>query len=92
MSTERKRAPTRAKLFMASDLFFCRVLRILLSELDKGQDKPSLGTKESCPRTSGHPTLRIRRSAEERFVLMMKIMEFHGLETADKAKWTIAQQ
>ena len=53
----------RAKLFVASDVFFCHVLRILLSEFDEGQDKPSLGTKESCPRTSGHPTLRIRRSA-----------------------------
>ena len=72
----------------ANAVFFCHVLRILLSEFDKGQDKPSSGTQESCPRTSGHPMSRIRSLMEQRFVLMMKMMEFHGLETVDKPKWT----
>ena len=35
-----------------------------VSDLDACQDKPSLGTKESCPRTSGHPTSRIRSLSE----------------------------
>ena len=29
---------------------------------------------------------------EQRFVLMMKNMEFHRLETVDKAKWTSERQ
>ena len=29
---------------------------------------------------------------EERFVLMMKMMDFHGLETVDKPKWTSEKQ
>ena len=38
-----------AKLFMAREVFFCDVLRILLSEFDEAQNKPSLGIKErSC--------------------------------------------
>ena len=40
-----KGGPTRAKLFVASDVFFCHVLRIELSDLDEGQDKLSLGIK-----------------------------------------------
>ena len=46
MSTEGKRAPTKANIFVASDVFFCHVLRIELSDFDEGQDKPSLDTKE----------------------------------------------
>ena len=46
MSTERKRAPTRANIFVASDVFFCHVLRIEPSELDKGQDVTGSGIKE----------------------------------------------
>ena len=39
----------KARLFMASDAFFCHVLRIVLSEFDEAQNKPSLGIKErSC--------------------------------------------
>ena len=39
----------KARLCMASDAFFCHVLRILLSEFDMGPNKPRLGTKErSC--------------------------------------------
>ena len=46
MSTERKRAPTRANIFVASDVFFCHVLRIESSDLSEGQDVTSLGIKE----------------------------------------------
>ena len=39
----------KARLFMASDAFFCHVLRILLSEFDEDPDKPSLGIEDrSC--------------------------------------------
>ena len=39
----------KARLFMASDAFFCYVLRILMSEFDEGLKEPSLGVKErSC--------------------------------------------
>ena len=36
----------KARLFMASDAFFCHVLRILLSDFDEDPNKPSLGIKE----------------------------------------------
>ena len=38
--------PLKARLCVASGAFFCHVLRILLSEFDETQNKPSLGTKE----------------------------------------------
>ena len=39
----------KARLCVASDAFFCHVLRILLSEFDEDPNKPSLGIKEiSC--------------------------------------------
>ena len=41
-----KAGPDQSKTMWANAVFFCHVLRILLSELDKDQDKPSLGTKE----------------------------------------------
>ena len=34
MVAERKRAKKKAKLFIAMAVFFCHVLRILVSELD----------------------------------------------------------
>ena len=40
--------PLGAKLFMAERVFNCDVLRILLSEFDKGQEQTSLGIKVSC--------------------------------------------
>ena len=41
--------PLKARLCVASGAFFCHVLRILLSEFDEAQNKPSLGIKErSC--------------------------------------------
>ena len=41
--------PLGAKLFMAERVFKCDVLRILLSEFDKGQEYHTLGIKEkSC--------------------------------------------
>ena len=36
----------KARLFMASDAFFCHVLRIIMSEFDEDPNKPSLGIKE----------------------------------------------
>ena len=57
-----KAGPDQSKTIWANEVFFCHVLRFHLSDLDKGQDKPSLGVKEHPPRTSGHPTSRIRRS------------------------------
>ena len=41
-----RRAPIRAKLFVANEVFFRDVLRIYLSEFGKGQEKPSLGIKD----------------------------------------------
>ena len=38
----------KARLFMASEAFFCYVRRILLSEFDEDPNKPSLGIKERC--------------------------------------------
>ena len=38
----------KARLFMASDAFFCCVLKILLSEFDEDLKEPSLGIKERC--------------------------------------------
>ena len=40
--------PLKARLCVASDAFFYHVLRILLSEFDEDQNKPSLGIKERC--------------------------------------------
>ena len=40
--------PLKARLYVASGAFFCHVLRILLSEFDEAQNKPSLGIKERC--------------------------------------------
>ena len=41
--------PLKARFCMASDAFFCHVLRNLLSEFDEVQNKPSLGIEErSC--------------------------------------------
>ena len=37
-----------AKVFMAREVFFCDVLRILLSEFDEGHKQTSLGIKASC--------------------------------------------
>ena len=33
---------------MAEEVFFCHVLRILMSDLDKSQEELSLGIKDSC--------------------------------------------
>ena len=41
-----KAGPDQSKTMWANAVFFCHVLRILLSDFDKGQHKPSLGTKE----------------------------------------------
>ena len=39
----------KARLFVARAVFFCHVLRILLSEFDEDLKEPSLGIKErSC--------------------------------------------
>ena len=46
MRPGRRQAKIRAKLLMAMEVFFRDVLRILLSEFDKGQNLPSLGAKE----------------------------------------------
>ena len=41
--------PIRLKLFMAMEVFFCHVLRILTSDLDGVKNKHSLGEEErSC--------------------------------------------
>ena len=40
---------SKAKLFMAREVFFCHVLRILLSEFDEDPKEPSLDIEErSC--------------------------------------------
>ena len=40
---------TKAELFVAREVFFCHVLRILLSEFDEVLKEPSLSIKErSC--------------------------------------------
>ena len=89
MSTERKRAPTRANIFMASDVFFCHVLRVELSDLDESQNKPSLGTKGMILyQRHVHCYAEHGDLLEERFVVMMKNDGFHNLETVDKPKWT----
>ena len=49
-----------ANIFMASAAFKRDVLRILLSEFHAPLAEHSLGIKESFPRSSGHPTSRIR--------------------------------
>ena len=38
----------KAGLCVASDVFFCYVLRVLLSEFHEGLKEPSLGIKERC--------------------------------------------
>ena len=48
MVTGKKGRPLRANIFMAERVFKCDVLRILLSEFDKGQEQTSLGIKVSC--------------------------------------------
>ena len=47
MVSEEKNRPLRAKLFMADGVFNRVVLRILISEFDKGQEQTSLGIKVS---------------------------------------------
>ena len=41
-----RQAKTRANIFMAREVFFRDVLRILISEFRKGQEQPSLGIKD----------------------------------------------
>ena len=41
-----RQAQIRAKLFMAREVFFRDVLRIVLSEFGKGQEEPSSGIKD----------------------------------------------
>ena len=48
MVTGKKGRPLRAKLFVAERVFNRRVLRILLSDFDEGQEQTSLGIKVSC--------------------------------------------
>ena len=36
------------KIFMAEEVFFYHVLKILTSEFDKGQEETRLGIKDSC--------------------------------------------
>ena len=40
--------PIGPNIFMAMEVFFCHVLRILTSEFDKSQEQTSLGIKVSC--------------------------------------------
>ena len=40
--------PIGPKLCVAMGVFFCHVLRILMSDLDKNQEETSLGIKDSC--------------------------------------------
>ena len=41
--------PIGPNIFVAEDVFFCDVLRILLSDFDEGLKQPSLGIEErSC--------------------------------------------
>ena len=35
-------------IFMSEEVFFCDVLRILMSDLDKSQEQTRLGIKVSC--------------------------------------------
>ena len=88
MSTKRKRAPTRAKLFVASDLFFCHVLRILTSV-----GRPAQITQlryQGMILYERHVHYYAERGdlLRNRFMLMMKNDGFHRLETVGKLKWT----
>ena len=40
--------PMGPNIFVAMEVFFCHVLRILTSEFDKSQEQTSLGVKVSC--------------------------------------------
>ena len=40
--------PIGPNIFVAEDIFFCHVLRILSSEFNKSQEQTSLGIKVSC--------------------------------------------
>ena len=40
--------PIGPNIFMAMEVFFCDVLKILTSEFDKGQEQTGLGIKVSC--------------------------------------------
>ena len=40
--------PIGPNIFVAMEVFFCHVLRILTSEFDKSQEQTSLGIKVSC--------------------------------------------
>ena len=40
--------PMGPNIFMAMEVFFCHVLRIMTSEFDKSQEQTSLGIKVSC--------------------------------------------
>ena len=40
--------PVGPNIFMAMEVFFCHVLRILLSEIDESQKQNTLGIKVSC--------------------------------------------
>ena len=40
--------PIGPNIFVAEEVFFCDVLRILMSDLDKSQEQTSLGIKVSC--------------------------------------------
>ena len=37
-----------ANIYVAREVFFCHVLRILMSEFNEGLKEPSLGIKERC--------------------------------------------
>ena len=40
--------PIGPNIFMAMEVFFCHVLRIVTSEFDKSQEQTSLGINVSC--------------------------------------------
>ena len=48
MVTGKKGRPLRANIFMAERVFNHRVLQIILSDFDEGQEQTSLGIKVSC--------------------------------------------
>ena len=48
MVTVKKDRPLIAKLFVVERVFNRRVLQILMSDFDEGQEQTSLGIKASC--------------------------------------------
>ena len=72
--------PIGPNIFVAMEVFFCDVLRILLSEFDESQKQTSLGIKVSCCASGISVIIMSADQWEDRFRHMIDFLDFSCLE------------